>query len=560
MNITFKRELDNESSLTEEKIIDFLLSDRKITDQKNFINPKSPLDFSLISFGFKKQLDITFKILHHIKEKGGKIVVYTDYDADGITGGTILWETLQLLGFNVFPYVPHRIHEGYGFSKKGIDHVKKEYDPSLIISVDHGITAAEKVNYAKSIGIPIIITDHHLKPDTLPDEAEAIFHLPEVSGSGLSYLFSKEIFNHFKDSQHPNYQLLITNYQTDYLALASIGTIADLVPLVGPSRNIVKHGLNAFGKIKRTGLLCIMENAGILGKPVTSYEIGFMIAPRINAVGRLEHAINALDLLCTTDSVKARQLATDIGRTNQERQDLVKKAVEEAKLQIEQTYKSTPNIIVLTSDTWHEGIIGLIASKIAEAYYRPTIIMTQSDGFLKGSARSIPSFHMTNYLRTMTEYLVDVGGHAQAAGFTIEKTKVEEFTDQIRQTSETLFKEKDLERKIEADLSIPLVKISRRLAKLIENLNPFGIGNPQPVFYSKAMIIDAKIFGKTGDHLKIFVQDINGNSFPLELIAFSKAKDFGKLSTDRVIEIVYQIEIDRWGGNEKLRGKLLYWQ
>lgn len=348
MRITYKREI-SKKSIREEEIIADLLNDRSITDVASFRQPTHPTSISLKDFGCEKELETTLSLLEEIKKKGETIVVYTDYDADGITGGSILWETLHLLGFKAIPYVPHRQHEGYGFSVKGIDAVKEKHNPALIISVDHGITAREKVTYAKSIGIPIIITDHHLKPEKIPEDAIAIFHFPVFSGSGLSYFFSKEIFNHFsKKETLTNESVLQQHFNSDYLALASIGTVADLVPLVGPSRSVVKYGLQAFKNIDRCGIRQILKEAGIENKPITTYEIGFVIAPRINAVGRLEHAIDAMRLLCTNNEEKARELAQSVGRTNQERQSLVNHAVEEATKQAVKSAQEIARLVAVT--------------------------------------------------------------------------------------------------------------------------------------------------------------------------------------------------------------------
>lgn len=358
------------------------------------------------------------------------IVVYTDYDADGITGGAILWETLYLMGFKVMPYVPDRRKEGYGFSITGIDNVIKSYNPSIIISVDHGITKVKEIEYAKNKGIKVIVSDHHLKAEKIP-KADAIFHISALSGSGVAYFFAKEIFNRLKSSisNKAIVDKLTDNFSTDYLSLASIGTIADLVPLIGPSRSVAKHGLEVFPKVKRYGIKHIIKQAGIEGKEITPYEVGFIIAPRINAVGRLSNAIDALRLLCTTDNKRAFDLAQKIGDLNSKRQDIVERSVDEAKEMIskkylkgnqlsdikeDRLYNFIPKILILTSDSWSEGIIGLIASKLTEEFYRPTIVMTKNDGHYKASARSIPSFHITNFLRSLKKYLVDVGGHAQA--------------------------------------------------------------------------------------------------------------------------------------------------
>lgn len=571
MQISFKKEIKEDQKLTTKEIIENLIKIREIKNLDQFINPLSPLKITLKDFGYSKEFQKILPILKNIKENQETIVVYTDYDADGITGGAILWETLNLLGFKVMPYVPHRKLEGYGFSKAGIDNVKKKFNPTMIISVDHGITAKEKIDYAKKIGIKVIVTDHHLKPDLLPD-ADAIFHIPELSGSGVAYFFAKEIFESFlvtppgsTKAHSGGVQSAMTklenNFSCDYLALAAIGTIADLVPLVGPSRSIVKHGLEAFTHVKREGIKHILKEACIADRKITPYEIGFIIAPRINAVGRLSHAIDALRLLCTKNSELAYTLAHKVGQKNTERQDLVKLAIDEAVKQVESSkskLQSSKKIIILTSDTWHEGIIGLIASKIVEKYHRPAVAMTKSDGFLKGSARSTPHFHITDFLRDHKKYLIDVGGHKGAAGFTIEDKNLDKFVKALEKSADKIIKERDLKEEIEADFKIPLSKINLNLAKYIENLEPFGIGNPQPVFYSRGEIIGAQLFGKKKEHLKIYVKTDKISSFPLELIAFSASDKFVKLSRGQVVDLVYRLEVDRWGGGERLRGRIEY--
>lgn len=565
MKISFKNEVKLKDNLTNKETVDLILKSRHLKNLNEFLNPASPLSLTLNDFGaYKKSFEKVIKILKSIKETNQMIVVYTDYDADGITGGTILWETLYLLGFKVMPYVPHRKLEGYGFSKTGIDNVKKEFNPALIISVDHGITKIKEVKYAAKLGIKIIVTDHHLKGEKIPG-AEAVFHIPALSGSGVAYFFAKEIFDSFLTSAggktsevnantlhkaRTSEVKLSANFATDYLALASIGTIADLVPLIGPSRSVVKYGLEAFPKIKRFGIKHILKQAGIEDKKITPYEVGFMIAPRINAIGRLEHAIDALRLLCTNDEKRALDLAGKIDNVNIERQELVEKSVKEA-LNIIRNSKSVINnrIIILVSDKWHEGIIGLIASKIAEEFYRPTLVLTKTDIGYKGSARSIPSFHITDFLHSLKKYLIDAGGHKQAAGFTLETKQLNDFTKNAQKLANKLIKDKDLERKIEADLKIPISKINLDLVKSLEALEPFGIGNPRPTFFSEGILTGTQLLGKTNAHLKIFVDG-------LELLAFNQADKFKSLSRGQKIKVVYSLEINKWSGSEKLKGKI----
>ena len=567
IKIIFKHEVKPSDKITPQQLVDLILKHRQIKDINEFLNPQSPLKISILDFGFKKEWGKTLKLLKEIKKKNQMIIVYTDYDADGITGGAILWETLYLLGFKTMPYVPNRKTEGYGFSIIGIDKVIKKFNPALIISVDHGITKVKEIEYAKKKGIKIIITDHHLKSDKTP-KAEAIFHIPELSGSGVAYFFAKEIFTRLqkqsigrtaavKEERSDGKTTAVKlkeNFETDYLALASIGTIADLVPLIGPSRSIAKLGLDAFSKVKRYGIRHILKEAGIENKKITPYEVGFIIAPRINAVGRLKDATDALRLLCTTNESRAKELAQYVGDKNRERQDLVKKSVEEAEINLKSqisNVKSIPKIIILVSQKWHEGIIGLIASKITEEFYRPTIVLTKTNGVYKGSARSIPPFHITNFLRSLKKYLIDVGGHAQAAGFTIEEKKLNDFVTAAQELSSKLIKDKELERKIEVDIKVPVSKVNLELAKALESLEPFGIGNPRPTFLSEDVITNAQLFGKTNNHLKIFIEN-------LELIAFNQGEKFKQLSRGEKIKVVYSLEINYWGNQEKVRGMIKF--
>lgn len=554
MKITFKNEVKLQDVLTDKQIIDLILKSRHIKDLEEFLNPRSPLLLTLKDFGpYEKPFNKVVKILKEIKEKDQMIVVYTDYDADGITGGAILWETLHLLGFKVMPYVPHRKLEGYGFSKTGIDNVKKKFDPALIISVDHGITKIDEIKYAKKLGIKIVVTDHHLKGDKIPESSEAIFHIPALSGSGVSYFFAKEIFNEFK-IKNAQYKLLENNFKSDYAALASIGTIADLVPLIGPSRSLVKYGLENFDKVKRFGIKHILKQAGIADKKITPYEVGFMIAPRINAIGRLEHAIDALRLLCTNDEKKAFDLSHKIGNVNIERQELVEKSVKEAIHSLETStskQKRVPKIIILVSENWNEGIIGLIASKIADQFYRPTLVLTKTDTGYKGSARSIPSFHVTEFLRSLKKDLIDVGGHKQAAGFTLEKDQLDNFIKNAQKAAIKLINDKDLERKIEADLKIPISKITLDIVRSMVAMEPFGMGNPRPIFYSEGLLTGAQLLGKTQKHLKIFVDGF-------EFLAFNQADKFKELSRGQKMKVVYNLDINEWNNKKSIQGKIIY--
>lgn len=534
-------------------IRDLILRNRKISDIDSFINPPHPINFTLSSFGFTDDLQKVMHLLKSIRDNGKSIVVYSDYDADGITGGAILWETLHRLHFHVMPYVPNRITEGYGFSKQGIDTVITQYHPALIISVDHGISGKEFVSYAKQKGVPVIITDHHTKPEQLPNDAFAIFHIPEFSGSGVAYMVAKEIAEYFVGDKS-----LHDTFASYYLALAATGTIADLVPLVGPSRSIAKHGLAAFSGITRPGLRNILDVAGVQNRALTPYDIGFIIAPRINAVGRIRDPMDALRLLCTRDIHRAHTLSELVSSTNTKRQSMVETYVEEAIQMVNNQYGATlPSILILTSHTWHEGVIGLIAAKMVERYFRPTIIMTQSESGFKASARSIPALHLAQFLAQLKPLLLSYGGHRQAAGFSITKNNHQLFVKEAMQLAEKILKPEDFEKKIVVDIRMPFSAASFALSKSLAALEPFGMGNMKPLFASDITISRFDIMGKQGNHIKLSAQDPVHKQNPIDVIAFGKAKEYTALIQNTTKHhVVYELGINTWNGKSTVQAIL----
>ncbi len=543
-----------EEATDPEVIVQNLLADRGIKDIQGFLHPQHPTDINLIDlladgqpagFEIRSVLDRTSNLLADLHASHKPIVVYTDYDADGVTGGAIMWETLHKLGFNVMPYVPSRA-EGYGFSHEGIDHVIGEFDPALIISVDHGIVAHEQITYAKHKGVPIIVTDHHHMQNGHPPDAFAVFHTSAVSGAGVAYFFAKylvESMPHIQNHAHITYL-----FQSDYAALAAIGIIADLVPLVGPSRSIARAGLSALSTTNRVGLRELMRSAGVdTKKPVTAYHVGFMIAPRINAFGRLEHAMDALRLLCTNSLEKATELSTRAESINTQRQKKVQSAVANAMKLVNPEDK----VIVLSSVEWEEGIIGLIAGKVTQTFYRPTIVMARSEGFAKASVRSVDGVHITDFLSDLKEYLVDMGGHAAAGGFTIANDRIDAFTQAVADKAE-LDITPDMLIPIETiDIAMPLSNTSLRLARALAELGPFGMNFQSPVFMSDGEVEDVRALGKTGSHIKLILRH---NATTCEMISFNSPPEIQNLSHGDAVSVQYTLDVNVWNGRESLQG------
>jgi single-stranded-DNA-specific exonuclease len=545
MKIHIKHRIDDH--LPPDDFIKLLLKDRGIENTSLFIMPAHPTEIPLKSFftekpSFKKDWQAFIKLLKKIHEDQSMIVVYSDYDADGVTGGAVMWETLHILGFKVMPYIPDRKKEGYGFSETGLNNVKETYDPALIISVDHGIVAHKQITYAKEkLGLAIVVTDHHQKQEKEPEDAFAVFHTTQLSGSGVSYFVAKEIAEEFgKPAKSFN------EFSRDFIALAATGTIADLVPLVGVSRSVAKYGLEAYGKSVRYGIRHLLKESGLDGKPITPYEVGYIIAPRINAFGRLEHAMDALRLLCTKSYAKAIELAGKAGKINKDRQNLVTVAQKQA----ERMADGKQKIIIVRNDEWEEGIIGLIAGKLMNKYSRPTIVMTRSDGHAKASVRSVSGVDITKFLtsKEIRKYLTDVGGHAAAAGFTVPLENVDDFTIAAFAKAEKEITDDMLVPSLDIDFEIPIKSATLDLAKKLSQLEPFGIGNPQPLFVSQGKIKDIILFGKQKQYTRYLLHD--GDMAFLEITFFEKPNKALKIGD--TVSIAYNLKIDTWGGKIKL--------
>lgn len=539
-----KWELQNDlvnydKELINKEIINILLRNRGIKTKKeieNFLNPQlENLDAETLGINRVELLKTKKRIVKAIKERE-KIIVYGDYDVDGITGTAILWEVLNSEGADVMPYVPHRIDEGYGLSKKGIDNLIEKYkDLKLIITVDNGIVAFDAVDYANSLGIDVIITDHHVMGEKIPN-AYSVIHSLNVCGSSVSYFLSKEIGNVTKE----------------HLALAALATVADVMKLTGFNRDILFHGLNAIRNTKRIGLVELINVCQIEKEKIGVYEIGHMIAPRINASGRLENGMDSLRLLCTKNKVKARELALNLNRINQERQRITVESFEFAKSEIKK--QKLKNIIFIGDQKFPPGVIGLISGRLTEEFYRPSIVLSIGEKFSKASSRSILGFNIIEFIRENSEYLVDAGGHPMAAGFTIETSRIGSFKKNVLKLSEKI--NMDLfDRKIKVDIEISFEQITMEFYEKINSLSPFGYGNPEPIFLTKNLQIrNLKKVGKEGKHLKLELEDVNKEKRIMGILfGYDESLD---LKNGDKIDVVYSLSLNEWNGTKKLEIKI----
>lgn len=529
---------------SEKEIIETLLKNRGLKTEKekqDFFDPINPLKIPLKSLNIKEsEVKKAIERIKKAKKSGERVFVYGDYDADGITGTATLWETLNAVGLNVMPHIPDRFSEGYGLNIETIKRLKeKDKSLGLIITVDHGIVAGKKVEEIKKLGIDLIITDHHQADKILPKPL-ALIYTDKIGGSGVAWIFAREICKKIQISNN-KFQI------EERLQLAAIGTIADQLPLVGPNRSIVKYGLAWLNKTKRPGLLALFDEAKLTGVPpvrsIGTYEVGFIIAPRINAMGRLKHGLESLRLLCTTSRQKALEISKNIGETNTSRQ----KIVEEVIVHTRGVYKDLDkqSIIVLSDESYHEGVIGLAAAKLVEEFYLPAIVMSVKGDIAKASARSISGFNIIEAIRELRDLYIEGGGHPMAAGFSILVANIAEFTKQINSIAKKGLTAEILQRKLKADLELDFSHLNFKLYEKLKEFDPVGTANPGPTFVTKKVeVVSVKKVGKTASHLKLKLKqhdfEFNAIAFGLGLTHFVNQSD--------VIDIMYQIDEDSWNG------------
>ncbi len=514
-----------------------LLKNRGITGdkaRKEFLSPTAPEALSLKSLGINElQVKKAVERIKKAGKKGEMIIVYGDYDADGISATALLWERLYSLGLDVLPYIPERFSEGYGLNAESIKKLKEE-KPSLglIITVDHGIVAGAQVEAAKKLGVDVIITDHH-QPAKKKPKAFALLHTTQIGGAAIAWILAREI----KRSR-------------DGLDLVAIGTIADQLPLVGANRSFAKYGLVSLNSTQRVGLNALFSEAGIVKGEIGPYEVGFMIAPRINAMGRLVHAIDSLRLLCTKNSQRAGELARLLNKTNLERQRIVEEVVVHARNSV----KDTKEIIVLAHESYHEGVIGLAAARLVEEFYRPAIVISKKGKIAKASARSISGFNIIETIRKLEGYLLEGGGHPMAAGFSIETDKIEDFTQKLNKISASVLTEDILTKKLKIDLEVGFRNLGQELLALAKSFEPTGLGNPAPIFATRGVTVaDARVVGRNSTHLKLVLEE---SGTRLEAIAFGLGGIYQSLDPETKIDIAYALEENTWNGNKKLQLKI----
>lgn len=513
-----------------------LLENRSVSDEKLWFQPPRPATFSLVDFDINQsELKKALVLLKKAKETNDLVVIFGDYDADGITATAILWRILHQLGFNAKPFIPDRLKHGYGLTTKALEEIFSTTKPGLIITVDNGIVAHEAADYLSAKKIPIIITDHHLPEKTLP-KAEAIFHSTKTCGAGVSWLFAREVNRYFSPD---NDQLI--NKQLD---LVGIATIADQMPLTDFNRAFAWWGIKSLKLTTRIGLLELMKNANINQNLLDSTTINFALAPRINAMGRLKNGLDALRLLCTSKQSQAEQLATELSLTNVERQDMTSEQIKEALTQVES--QSNEKILFISSANFHEGVIGLIAGKITEQFHKPTIVVAIGENSAKASARSIPGINIIEHIRLAKNLLLAAGGHPMAAGFSSDIKNVTKIKTKLQAEAKD-FADDLFEKSIVIECILPSSLIDEKSYHLIKTFEPFGIKNTTPCFgFYDLKIVSIKTMGQESKHMKLVVKDTLGQY--VTLICWKQGHLASKLNADQTISATGELNLNEWRG------------
>lgn len=479
------------------------------------------------------------------KENNEKVIIYGDYDVDGVTSITILYSFLKELGLDVHYYLPDRMEEGYGLNKEALLRIKNN-GYSLVITVDCGISAIDEIAYANSIGLEVCLTDHHECGEIIPNAYAVVnpkrqdcsYPFEMLAGVGVAFKVITAIAMKLGLDKHSYFK---------YLDIVTVGTIADIVPLQDENRIITKVGIKKVKNTDNEGLKALIRVAGI--KNVDSTAISFAIAPRINASGRMADATVAVKLLLEDSPVKANSLAELLDTQNKERQAVEKKILEEVVNKIEKEKLYERNSLVISGQGWHQGVIGIVASKIAEKYIKPVILITYEEGMAKGSGRTPRGISLYDALDKCRDVLTQFGGHELAAGVTLEKDKIQEFTDRFEKAVCEV-QEKEIQDIIDIDLEITKSDLINGLIKINDTLLPFGQKNSEPVYLYRNVRVDSLCTLKDDKHLKLGLKD---NNFYINAIGFSLGYRRDELRLGDKIDVVGTININEFNGNKYIQ-------
>jgi len=496
-----------------------------------------------------KGMDKAVKRIKKALKNKEKIFIYGDYDVDGLSSCALLYDVLSDFGADVSCYIPHRVEEGYGLNKQACVYLKNQHT-GLIITVDCGISSVKEVKYLNTQGIDTIVTDHHRPVEEKIPPAHAIINplqkgcpypYKELAGVGIAYKLAQAL-------THSNSNI------TKHLDLVALGTISDVAPLTGENRILVKYGLQVLSDTDKPGLKALKEVSGIANRSqLSTQHVGFILGPRINATGRMGSAEKALELLISHNYKQALKLAKGLDSENRQRQKEEAKTLKQAleMMQSEINFKHHRSV-VLHNDQWHPGVIGIVASRIAERYYRPTILISTKNEVAKGSGRSIRNFHLFDTLSKCEHLLEEFGGHEKAAGLSILRKNLYDFKQFFNEMVHKTISSEELVPVIDVDMEIDLSALSEKLIAELEQCAPFGMGNPRPVFASRDLKLKSKPKALRGSSFKLWLTD---GKVTCEALG-SRFSDIDISHLDTSFSIVYSPSINDWQGINTIQLKL----
>jgi len=547
-------------SLRVSPLVAQVLINRQITDAKtgsHFLTPKLT---DLIDPSKMPGIAPAVQRLRQAITSKERITIYGDYDVDGITGVAILWQILKLHGVDVDYYIPHRIDEGYGLNAEAIEALAKS-GTRLLVTVDCGITAFESVELAGRLGLDVIITDHHQPGCDLP-EAVAIVHPAleesypnqDSAGAMVAFKLAWAVANEFNSGRRLEPRL--REHMLSATSLAAMGTIADIVDLRGENRILTSYGLRALPDSRLSGIQALIETAGLTGQKLDSFHIGFRLAPMLNAAGRMGHARLAVELLTSDSPVRSMQIAEYLKEQNTQRQQCDRKIFKQASEMIVGRGLNHPDrkSIVLSSEDWHTGVIGIVASKVVDKFYRPTIMINAPDtdsGVAQGSGRSVPGFCLLSAIKACSQNLLSFGGHKMACGLTIETDKIEQFAAEFEAYARENLNQEQTLAKLDIDAIASLDQFKRETVNELQLLGPFGQGNPEPVFATRGVRLASppRRVGAGRDHLQLAITD---NRTTIRCIGFRFGKLEKKLLEHEFFNVAYQPQINTYNGNSNV--------
>lgn len=511
---------------------------------ERFLEPETKQEF-YDPFQMKDMETAVLRIMSAIQDRE-PIVVYGDYDVDGMTASAVLVRTLRRLGASVSSYIPDRFKEGYGLHTPALQKLA-EGGTKLLISVDCGITAVEEIEALQG-KLDIVITDHHLPGPNLPKAIAVVnphredcpYPFKDLAGVGVAFKLCQALWKKMRD----------TDFQED-LELVALGTVADLVPLMEENRKLVRMGLKRMEVTELPGLKALIEIAGLKDKPLNTGHVGFLLAPRLNAAGRMDTAAKGRDLLLSDNIEEATSLAKELDEANLHRQEMERELLLLAEKKLQQLRPAGTELhsIVLSGENWHPGIIGLAASKFVDRYYLPTIIISEQGELAKGSCRSISGLHMYQALEACKEHLIGFGGHAQAAGLTLRTENIPAFRKAFDRYAKEHLSDDDYVPKLSIDFLLPPQKITFSFMEELEKLAPYGIGNPQPLFgYREAQGISAHPIGKEQQHLMFY---LNSKDSSIKAVSWNHAS-YAPIINKEPMDLAYVPEINEWMGRRSV--------